>query len=83
MAVRRAASAGWSSDEGDVNGTAARVAWQAANLDLATQALLEADGRVFLHQSLSTPCLNVVARARGSHIEDLGGRRYLDFHANA
>ena len=38
--------------------------------------------RYFLHQSLSTPCLNVLKSAQGAWIEDLQGRRYLDFHGN-
>jgi 4-aminobutyrate aminotransferase len=43
---------------------------------------LEADARCFLHQSLSTPCLNVIKSASGSGFEDAAGRRYLDFHGN-
>ena len=35
------------------------------------QALLEADAAHFLHQSLSTPCLNALRRADGIYIEDL------------
>ena len=69
--------------EGDINSTAARAAWQAATLEPRTLDLLAADAAVFLHQDLSTPCLNAVTHAEGSVIEDLGGRRYLDFHANA
>ena len=69
--------------EGDINTTAARAAWQATNLEPRTRELLAVDAAVFLHQDLSTPCLNAVARAEGAVIEDLGGRRFLDFHANA
>jgi len=69
--------------EGDTNGTPARDAWQAARLDTRTRALLDADSRAFLRQSLSTPCLNALDRAHGAWIEDLQGRRYLDFHGNS
>lgn len=68
--------------EGDVNLSPRRRAWAAEHIAPATQALLEADGRHFLHQSLSTPCLNVLAKAEGAWIEDIEGRRYLDFHGN-
>jgi 4-aminobutyrate aminotransferase len=68
--------------EGDVNGTPQRAAWQAAHLDDASRALLARDAAAFLHQSVSTPCLAPIARAEGVWIEDLAGRRYLDFHGN-
>jgi 4-aminobutyrate aminotransferase len=68
--------------EGDVNVSPLRKAWQRENLGEETRRLLEEDARHFLHQSLSTPCLNVVRRAQGAWIEDLEGRRYLDFHGN-
>ena len=68
--------------EGDVNSGGQRAEWQARTLEPQTQALLERDARVFLHQSLSTPCLSAVRRAQGAWLEDTGGRRYLDFHGN-
>ena len=68
--------------EGDVNFTPERKRFTAEHLGPETQALLAEDGRHFLHQSLSTPCLNVLRRAEGAWIEDLEGRRYLDFHGN-
>ena len=51
-------------------------------LDEATRALLAADERHFLRQSVSTPCLNAIAKAEGIYIEDVAGRRYMDFHGN-
>jgi 4-aminobutyrate aminotransferase len=69
--------------EGDSNATSRRAEWQAANLAPATLELLDEDARYFLHQSLSTPCLNVLRHAEGVWIEDYAGRRYLDFHGNA
>jgi len=68
--------------EGDVNLSPRRRAWSAEHIAPETQALLETDGRHFLHQSLSTPCLNVLAKAEGAWIEDIEGRRLLDFHGN-
>jgi len=68
--------------EGDLNLSPQRRAWAAEHISPATQALLDQDAECFLHQSLSTPCLNVLRRAEGAWIEDLEGRRYLDFHGN-
>jgi 4-aminobutyrate aminotransferase len=70
------------SPEGEPNRSAERDRWRAEHLDAATREWLDEDARYFLHQSLSTPCLNVLARCEGSWIEDLQGRRYLDFHGN-
>jgi 4-aminobutyrate aminotransferase len=70
--------------EGDINLSAHRQAWQESHIDDAeTQALLEADARYFLHQSLSTPCLNALQHCEGIYLEDLQGRRYMDFHGNS
>lgn len=70
------------SPEGEGNRSEARERWTREQLDDATREWLAEDERWFLRQSLSTPCLNVLARAEGSYIEDLRGRRYLDFHGN-
>ncbi len=68
--------------EGDVNTGARRAQWQSRRLDEATRELLARDAAAFLHQSVSTPCLNAIARAEGIWIEDSAGRRYMDFHGN-
>jgi len=68
--------------EGDVNVLPARAAWQREHLNAETLGLLEEDARYFLHQSLSSPCLNVLSRCEGSFLVDMQGRRYLDFHGN-
>jgi 4-aminobutyrate aminotransferase len=68
--------------EGDLNLSPRRTQWQDAALDADTRALLDEDERHFLRQSLSTPCLNALRACAGSYIEDLRGRRYLDFHGN-
>ena len=75
-------SHGPSASEGDVNHSPRRATWQRDHLDDATRALLARDSAVFLHQSVSTPCLSAIAKAEGVWIEDLAGRRYLDFHGN-
>ena len=68
--------------EGDTNLTPHRAAWQTRALDKPTRALLADDERYFLRQSVSTPCLNAIHRAEGIWIEDVAGRRYMDFHGN-
>ncbi len=68
--------------EGDVNISPRRAAWSRAAVDAETQRWLDADAQCFLRQSLSTPCLNVLQGCAGAHIEDLQGRRILDFHGN-
>jgi 4-aminobutyrate aminotransferase len=67
--------------EGDANLTAQRATWR-SGIGPAAQALVERDERVFLKQSLSTPCLSAVRRAEGIWIEDADGHRLMDFHGN-
>ncbi len=71
-----------SRSEGEDNRSRRRREWAARNLDEASRALVEEDGRYFLHQALSTPCLTAIRRAEGIWIEDMAGRRYMDFHGN-
>jgi len=68
--------------ESDTNLTSRRTAWQAKALDPTTRRILADDSDHFLHQSVSTPCLNAIAKAEGIWIEDTAGRRYMDFHGN-
>ena len=68
--------------EGDINLSQQRDQWQADSLDAETRALLAEDAKYFLHQSLSTPCLNALHSCEGIWLEDLQGRRYMDFHGN-
>jgi 4-aminobutyrate aminotransferase len=68
--------------EGDVNRTSRRTEWAARRRDSTIDAMLEEDARYFLHQSVSTPCLSAIRKAEGIWIEDLAGRRYMDFHGN-
>ncbi len=71
-----------SQSEGDTNLTSRRAEWQARSLDGNARALLARDEAAFLHQSVSTPCLNTISKAEGIWIEDVAGRRYMDFHGN-
>jgi (R)-1-hydroxy-2-aminoethylphosphonate ammonia-lyase len=73
--------AGHLKSEGDLNLSSHRDDWQ-ENIDPETRKWLDEDAKYFLHQSLSTPCLNVLKGAAGAHITDLQGRRLLDFHGN-
>ncbi|HAS6305988.1 TPA: aspartate aminotransferase family protein [Vibrio vulnificus] len=68
--------------EGDVNTTPARQAWNALMDDERTQALLKRDSEVFLHQAMSTPCLDTLEAAEGIYIQDATGKKYIDFHGN-
>jgi 4-aminobutyrate aminotransferase len=68
--------------EGDINLSVHRKNWLASALDDDTRDLLEEDARYFLHQALSTPCLNVLTGASNATIEDAQGRRYFDFYGN-
>ncbi len=70
------------SSEGDVNLSPQRQAWQAAHVGLQSRALLDRDAEAFLHQSLSTPCLEALVAAEGIWLTDAQGRRYADFHGN-
>lgn len=67
--------------EGDTNTTEARHAWL-ESLSPQTHNLLAEDARWFMHQSLSTPCLNAVRAAYGVYLEDVVGNKILDFHGN-
>ena len=69
--------------EGDINLSPNRKAWSAAQINAETRHWLDDDARYFLHQSLSTPCLNVLKSCAGASITDLQGRDLLDFHGNS
>ncbi len=81
--ARKRATPSDPSAEGDVNLSPRRRRWQAAQLGPATRRLLAEDAKHFLHQSLSTPCVNALRSASGIWLEDLEGRRIMDFHGNS
>jgi 4-aminobutyrate aminotransferase len=66
----------------DSNLSTDRIDWVRGHLGEEATRLLEEDSRYFLHQCLSTPCLNAVKKLEGIYIEDFPGRRYMDFHGN-
>lgn len=68
--------------EGDINFSEARLQWAERNNDPATKALLAGDAKYFLHQSLSTPCLDVLQSCEGIYITNMQGKSYADFHGN-
>ena len=67
--------------ESDTNETPRRQEWT-RTLGPASRAIVEEDARLFLHQSVSSPCLSAIRRAEGIWIEDADGRRCMDFHGN-
>lgn len=69
--------------EGDVNLSPRRQAWSEQHIDAQTAAMLAEDEKLFLHQSLSTPCLNAIRASYGIYLEDLQGRKIMDFHGNS
>ncbi|MFO0912940.1 MAG: aspartate aminotransferase family protein [Pirellulales bacterium] len=69
--------------EGDVNLSPLRQAWEASAHDAATRQLLAEDSRYYIHQALSTPCLDVVTACEGIYLYDGRGRAIIDFHGNS
>ena len=78
----RSADIGPAPSEGEDNASPRRRAWAARSLDPPARDLVAEDARLFLHQSVSTPCLTAVRRAAGIWLEDVQGRRVMDFHGN-
>ncbi|MCF0058558.1 aspartate aminotransferase family protein [Dyadobacter sp. CY356] len=68
--------------EGDINLTSERSNWYAVIKDADTLSYLEQDAEYFLHQALSTPCLDVLASCEGIYLTDIQGKKYMDFHGN-
>jgi len=68
--------------EGDVNSSPRRSDWQAKHINAEAREILHRDAQYFLHQSVSTPCLNTIRKAEGIWIEDHAGKRFMDFHGN-
>lgn len=68
--------------EGDINVGALREQWNLNLSDNIKQVLIN-DENVFIKQSMSTPCMNVIKEAEGCWITDLDGKKILDFHGNS
>jgi len=69
--------------EGESNTSRARAEWREKSIGPKSKPLLERDSDAFMHQSLSTPCAATITKAKGIWIEDLDGRKYMDFHGNS
>ena len=68
--------------EGDVNFSPSRKEWIDGIRDDRTYHYLEEDARWFFHQSMSSPCMDVLESCEGIYLTDLRGKRYMDFHGN-
>lgn len=69
--------------EGESNTSPARLAWLEKSIGPNSAPLLQRDSDAFLHQSLSSPCVSTIAKAEGIWVEDMDGRRFMDFHGNS
>jgi 4-aminobutyrate aminotransferase len=69
-------------NEGDVNFSEEREKWDDEVTDPLTLEILIDDARYFLHQSMSTPCLDVLASCEGSGMNTISGKYLFDFHGN-
>ena len=52
-------------------------------LDEEIRDILKKDEAVFIRQSMSTPCLDVITDAEGCYLNAMNGKKYLDFHGNS
>jgi len=68
--------------EGDINLSPSRKEWLDSIRHEQTLQYLEEDARYFFHQSMSTPCLDVLGSCEGIYLTDIRGKRYMDFHGN-
>ncbi|MGG0178527.1 (R)-1-hydroxy-2-aminoethylphosphonate ammonia-lyase [Gottfriedia acidiceleris] len=68
--------------EGDINSSPLRTEWM-DQLNQISREVIQEDARVFVRQSMSTPCLNGIVDANGSYLIDVNGDKYLDFHGNS
>ncbi|MBT7505115.1 MAG: aspartate aminotransferase family protein [Rhodospirillales bacterium] len=69
--------------ESDSNLSPNRQNWQANQTDPQIQRLLAEDEKYYLRQSVSPPCLSAIKKAEGLWIEDMSGKRFMDFHGNS
>jgi 4-aminobutyrate aminotransferase len=67
--------------EGDINLSKERKEWIHGLPDDAIE-ILQTDASFFLHQALSTPCLDVITDCSGPYIINSQGKKILDFHGN-
>jgi 4-aminobutyrate aminotransferase len=68
--------------EGDINQSKSRDEWNNQFKNSAIEKWLHRDASFFLHQALSTPCLQIIESCEGIYIVDVNGKQYMDFHGN-
>lgn len=68
--------------EGDINTTPMRKKWMDESSNNELKVLLKRDADIFLHQSLSSPCMDVLKTAKAHQITSVSNHKYLDFHGN-
>jgi 4-aminobutyrate aminotransferase len=68
--------------EGDTNNNGLRDEWHEKNTDATALEWLGRDASAYIHQALSTPCLQVLESCEGIYITDISGKKYMDFHGN-
>ncbi len=68
--------------EGDTNLNEARQAWDNNISTGETREILRRDEDCFLHQALSTPCLDVLRSSNDIYLYNEAGKSYMDFHGN-
>jgi len=81
MSERETSKPAISREQGDINASEWREKY-VNGLDQDTLRWIAEDADVFLHQALSTPVMNVLAKTDGEYLYDLEGKRYLDLHGN-
>ena len=69
--------------EGDINLSESRNQWYKTIDSAEIIHWLERDSNSFYHQSLSTPCLDVLESCDGIYFTNISGKRYMDFHGNS
>lgn len=69
--------------ESDLNLSPRRQHWHRSHQNAELRSWLHRDAEAFLHQSASTPCLSALRSTRGIWLEDMQGRRFMDFHGNS
>ena len=68
--------------EGDINQSSSRTEWYKTIENSEAIDWLDRDSNSFLHQALSTPCLQIIESCEGIYIIDSNGKKYMDFHGN-
>lgn len=67
--------------EGDTNLALSRNIWASTRL-AESRNVLEQDRQLFLHQDLSSPCLEVLQSSAGAKLTTIAGQEIIDLHGN-